>query len=76
VSCATTTSCVAVGSRDQQPLIEEWHGSTWTIAASPSPAGTKWDFLAGVDALNDERYVAVGRSHTEAYVRTLLEQNF
>ena len=44
VSCATTTYCVAVGvvhntdpeTTAETPLIEQWNGTTWTVATSPS----------------------------------------
>lgn len=44
VSCATKTSCVAVGtvigkSGKQTTLAEVWNGKAWTITPSPNPAG-------------------------------------
>jgi hypothetical protein len=76
VSCATATSCVAVGTKDFQPLIEEWHGSGWTVATSRIPAGSSYEYLFGVDAMNSTRYVTVGRAHTTLYAYPLVEQNF
>jgi hypothetical protein len=44
VSCATTSSCTAVGDlisgdlRDPVPLIEHWDGRAWTRTASALPA--------------------------------------
>jgi hypothetical protein len=76
VSCATATSCVAVGMKNFQPLIEEWHGSGWTVATSQIPAGSSYEYLFGVDAMTSTQYVTVGRAHTTLYVHPLVEQNF
>jgi hypothetical protein len=46
ISCATATTCFAVGfsmpdqsSSDEHPLVEQWNGTTWTIATTSFPAG-------------------------------------
>ena len=38
VSCASATSCVAVGSTNPDTLAESWNGSTWTVLPAP-PGG-------------------------------------
>src|SRR5437867_3162898 len=54
VSCATPTSCVAVGhsvtSGATKTLVEHWNGLAWSIKPSPNPVGTAID-LAGVSCL-------------------------
>lgn len=48
ISCATTASCVAVGSysgpfspnRQSQPFAEHWNGAHWTMLPTPNPGGT------------------------------------
>lgn len=55
VSCPTATSCTAAGlsqatSKPYQNLVEQWDGTSWTIAPAPDPAGT--------DGLNELHSVA------------------
>lgn len=68
VSCASTSSCVAVGSSanatgPSQALIAAWNGTSWTSQTSPSP-GTVRNGLAGVSCVaNGTMFcVAVGSS--------------
>jgi len=54
VSCASETSCTAVGSwvsgtgGANQTLVEDWNGSAWSIASSPNPLGSTYNALFGV----------------------------
>jgi hypothetical protein len=56
VSCPTTSSCVAVGSagfvvfssRSFRTLVEQWDGTSWSIATSPNPSGADVAVLTGV----------------------------
>ncbi len=51
VSCPTSTSCTAVGSRSSsgiQTFSERWNGTTWSIASVPKPAGSVEGRLEGV----------------------------
>lgn len=54
VSCATETSCTAVGSwvsgggGSGQTLAEEWNGSSWSIQSTQNPAGAAFDGFFGV----------------------------
>ena len=68
VSCPTADGCVAVGSsRVPQPgdavdgaaLIEELHGSTWSIDTAPD-SGLNQTFLSGVSCVDAATCVAVG----------------
>lgn len=45
VTCATASSCVAVGDYETagtavEPLVEAWNGSSWTFQPSPAVVGT------------------------------------
>jgi hypothetical protein len=67
VSCASASSCVAVGVQialDQgefrdEALAEVWNGTTWRMASVPSPAG-KTSILAGVSCVTARNCFAVG----------------
>src|SRR5215471_982372 len=53
VSCASATSCTAVGnyrgsSGVERTLAEVRDGSTWTIQATPNPAGSAGSYLQGI----------------------------
>lgn len=49
VSCATPTSCVAVGEgTDHTVLIERWNGSTWSIEPSRAAPLALYSALSGV----------------------------
>ena len=67
VSCPTPTSCFAVGSASSSSspattLVERWNGKTWTIQASPNPAGSLNVFLSGVSCPTPTSCFAVGNS--------------
>ena len=68
VTCVSTMFCVAVGSAiigSQKTLIEQWNGSTWTVAPV-AVAGS----LAGVACADATHCAAVGTSGGQ----TLVEQ--
>jgi hypothetical protein len=77
VSCTTAASCVAVGSYDAgsgstNTLIEMWHGTTWTITASPDPSGS--NFLYGASCVTAASCVAVGQYNSASGIlQTLIE---
>jgi hypothetical protein len=53
VSCATSSSCVAVGqytdnAGNQRGLLDTWNGQAWTASAAPAPPGVT--YLGGVVA--------------------------
>ena len=64
VTCTSVSECWAVGfyinpvADEDQTLIEHWNGTSWTIAASPNPAGP--NFLLGVTCATDSQCWAVG----------------
>lgn len=66
VSCATTSSCIAVGSYREatgfrKTLVESWNGSAWTIQSSPNPAEAQGDVqLRSVSCLSATSCVAAG----------------
>ncbi|HUR76581.1 MAG TPA: hypothetical protein VMZ22_01440 [Acidimicrobiales bacterium] len=65
VSCASATSCVAVGhsatnSEGRDALIEGWDGSAWVVQAAPVPAGTVLSALAGVSCVSATACSATG----------------
>jgi hypothetical protein len=66
VSCSSATSCTAVGFADptsgtaSQVLAEHWNGSTWTIQATPNPAGTDQDSFNAVSCVSSTACTATG----------------
>jgi hypothetical protein len=67
VSCATPTSCIAVGYQQAEggtvlftPLIEAWNGSSWAIEHAPTPPGSADARLAGVSCSSPAACTAVG----------------
>ena len=80
VSCATATDCTAVGnyessSPDQFSLLaEHWDGSTWTIQATPNPAGTYFSTPSGISCATAADCVVVGNADsTKGPIVTLAE---
>ena len=74
ISCTSVSWCVAVGYRstdgdggqegDYQPLVEEWHGTTWTVQSTPviqTPSGGQ---LAGVSCTSPVACIAIGKGST------------
>jgi hypothetical protein len=65
ISCASLTSCTAAGwyataSGGTRALAEHWNGSTWTIQATPDPAGATFSYLAGVSCALPSSCTATG----------------
>jgi hypothetical protein len=71
VSCPSLTNCVAAGryavnyTSPPRTLIERWDGTTWTMQASPTPAGANDVTLAGVSCVTPGACTAVGSSASE-----------
>jgi hypothetical protein len=68
VSCASSTSCMAVGSAttasgQAQSLVEMWDGSSWSVASSPD-YGTMGDGLTAVSCPATNVCVAGGGYET------------
>lgn len=75
VSCASATSCVAVGQSSltatrSAPLVERWQGSTWTSTPGATAAGSSAGALVSVSCPTGAVCVAVG---WEAQATTLPE---
>ena len=68
ISCATTTSCTAVGATDGSgsatsvPLAEYWNGSSWAVQAVPRPGIAPYSYLAGVSCVTTANCTAAGTS--------------
>jgi hypothetical protein len=67
VSCATPTSCIAVGDQQAEgdmvlftPLIEAWNGSSWAIEQAATPPGSPDTRLTGVSCSSPTACTAVG----------------
>jgi hypothetical protein len=59
VSCSNPRSCLAVGgfirnqiNGQEQPLTEQWNGSSWSVLATPNPHAENGSSLTGVDCLS------------------------
>jgi hypothetical protein len=75
VSCATSTSCVAVGVAPNDALIEQWDGSTWTRVESAHHPGATFEFLRGVSCLSPTECFAAGFAHAAPFNYTLIERS-
>lgn len=76
VSCASESSCVAVGryerGRTYGTLIETWDGSSWTATAGPNDGDT-FRTLLGVSCASATSCVAVGEYDVDNTQVTLLD---
>jgi len=66
VTCASTTSCFAVGNSEATPtskavtLVERWNGVDWKMVASPNAPNATGSFLHAVSCVGPNRCFAVG----------------
>jgi len=79
VSCVNASFCVAAGFSGSyltttQPLVEQWDGTSWTLAASPSPSPTESAALQSVSCVGTSFCSAVGFGQTTGYDAPLVEQ--
>jgi hypothetical protein len=79
VSCATATSCFAVGqnrvtSTSIRPLTERWNGTSWSIVANPNPPGATTSALYGVTCRSASFCFAVGASGNGAGPQAFIER--
>ena len=82
VSCASTTSCFAVGNATNsseffftaKTVVEHWDGATWSIVASPNPAGAFVSELIGVSCASTTSCFAAGDEGGVSSAGTLMEQ--
>jgi hypothetical protein len=78
VSCQAVSDCVAVGyevvADETEPLVESWNGTSWTVEATPTPAGG-YDFdLEGVSCNSATACTAVGVYTESATLAALVER--
>ena len=60
ISCPSDTSCFAVGISRDNPLVEQWDGSNWSMVANvPKPADATAD-LRGISCTSATSCLAVG----------------
>ena len=69
LSCTSTTACTAVGGYDNSAhtllaFAEVWDGTSWTLQATPSPAGALYSFLRSVSCTSAGACIAVGDQAT------------
>ena len=83
VSCASSKSCLAVGSYgnaegDIVALAESWNGKTWTASRPSAPAGATTAALQGVSCVSPAACVAVRLVHERgrvlAWTRRVVER--
>jgi hypothetical protein len=65
VSCATPRRCLAVGDYQDhagayRPLAEAWNGRSWSVQATPNPAGASDSYLDDVSCVSPTACTAVG----------------
>lgn len=77
ISCSASDACTAVGyafdsSGVRITLAERWNGSSWTIQATPNPAGAQASSFAGVSCSSVADCTAVGSSTTSAGTQVTL----
>jgi len=77
VSCSGPSSCMAVGyyqtsGTQEQPLVESWDGTSWSIVPSPNPGSTNYE-LHGVSCSATTNCVAVGSYWNGSQQQALVE---
>ena len=60
VSCASSTSCLAVGKAANKPFAERWNGSEWSLSSVPNPTGAADASLQGISCTASNACIAVG----------------
>lgn len=67
VSCPLTRSCTAVGGfigrgvdAVEQPLVEQWNGSAWSVAPAPNPRAENGSDFTSIDCLSPTSCEVVG----------------
>jgi hypothetical protein len=69
VSCASASACTAVGDAyngqgTEVTLAESWNGKTWSVEATPNPAGAASTLLTGVSCPSPTTCFAVGSDYS------------
>jgi len=81
VSCASSSSCTAVGNYTKgfgRPvtLAERWNGTNWSAESTPNPQGAPSSALNAVDCPSASACVAVGNSFTHAGTEITLAERW
>ena len=79
VSCSAATACTAAGSeidssRASVPLAAGWNGTSWSIQAVPSPAGSPGSGLSGLSCSSPAACTAAGSYDTPGGSTALLAE--
>ncbi len=81
ISCASTTSCMAVGDYKNSlgkatVLADYWNGTSWSLKEAREPTGAEASELLGVSCISSEYCVAVGIFTNGSGVRRTLAENW
>ncbi len=80
VTCSGTTHCNAVGDYQNPegvyvPFAEHWDGSSWKLARTANPSGSRGTYLTGLACTSTTTCTAVGYYKNSALVyRTVVEK--
>ena len=64
ISCASVTTCFAVGGVVGKSVVEQWNGASWSLARIPYAAFAIVSQLAGISCVAGPSCVAVGSYET------------
>jgi len=64
VSCVTSVFCMASGIINDQTLMQQWNGTTWTTMPSPNVSGADFTAMNSVDCISTSFCAAVGDTDT------------
>ena len=70
VSCASASSCTAVGYSGYRALVESWNGTSWSVVPSPNERPGSTNDLYGVSCTSASSCTAVGYSSYETLVES------
>jgi hypothetical protein len=80
VACVTSSFCEAVGyagnGSNNQTLVEQWNGTSWSIVSSPNTSSSQPNDLNGVSCVTGSFCVAVGFAgvSSSGHIVNLVEQ--
>jgi hypothetical protein len=67
VSCPGIDDCLAVGGYirhenggEEQPLVEQWNGTSWSVLAAPNPRAENGSSFTSIDCVSTNRCEVVG----------------
>jgi hypothetical protein len=83
VSCRSATACIAVGSiatpnqpSNTQPIAEQWNGTSWTVRATPTPAGAYNPGFSDVSCTSHSQCTAVGGYLAKGTIESTLAERW